>query len=114
MWEFVSKRNASTGEQYLANVGEIRFLVIDEADRLTQTGRFGEMQNLLDILPYYKEKKHDDSKSAPIVLDEADDEFWKANVDIPEEEFEVKKTERQGQKRTKKRMFVLKKDFFFW
>ena len=42
-----------------------------------------------------KEKKVTEQSKDSIVLDEADDEFWRANIDVPEEEFDVKKTEKK-------------------
>ncbi len=88
MWEFISKRNGATvGETFLNHVDDIRFLIVDEADRLTQTGRYTEVQQLLNVLPAYKEVKKD-PKAKEVVLDVVDDEFWRENVKIPEEEYE--------------------------
>jgi ATP-dependent RNA helicase DDX24/MAK5 len=96
MWEFISKRNGqSVGETFLNHVDDIRFLVVDEADRLTQTGRYTEVQQLLNVLPAYKEVKKDLKGGKPVVLDEVDDAFWRENVKIPEEEYEEADSKRK-------------------
>jgi ATP-dependent RNA helicase DDX24/MAK5 len=35
------------GNEYLSKISQIRFLVIDEADRMIEKGHFGEMEKIL-------------------------------------------------------------------
>ena len=90
MWEFITKRNGETvGERFLNHVDTIRYLIVDEADRLTQTGRYAEVQQMLDMLPVYRRPHQPVPPSAEkeVLLDEVDPEFWKANVQLGEEEY---------------------------
>lgn len=38
------------GNDYLGNISKIRFLVIDEADRMIEKGHFGEMEKILALV----------------------------------------------------------------
>ena len=38
------------GNEYLNNITKIKYLVIDEADRMIEKGHFGEMQKILTLV----------------------------------------------------------------
>ena len=48
LWDLIS-----TGEEHLANMGHLRFLVLDEADRMMETGHFKELSLLLHYINNY-------------------------------------------------------------
>jgi ATP-dependent RNA helicase DDX24/MAK5 len=51
LWEMLDK-----GDPHLSKIGNVRLLVLDEADRMVQQGHFVELVNILQKLPQPKEK----------------------------------------------------------
>eukprot|EP01024_Parvocaulis_polyphysoides_P031167 TRINITY_DN2823_c0_g1_i1.p1 TRINITY_DN2823_c0_g1~~TRINITY_DN2823_c0_g1_i1.p1 ORF type:complete len:631 (+),score=121.34 TRINITY_DN2823_c0_g1_i1:83-1894(+) len=47
LWDVMSE-----GNEHLSQVGNLRFFVLDEADRMMQMGLFKELTNILGMLPY--------------------------------------------------------------
>ena len=40
----------SKGNEYLNKINQIKYLVIDEADRMIEKGHFGEMEKILTLI----------------------------------------------------------------
>ncbi|CAG8458870.1 16842_t:CDS:10 [Cetraspora pellucida] len=61
LWELLSEN-----EEFINTLRHIRFLVLDEADRMLEAGHFKELNYILSILSRSKQERNDDNK---IMLD---------------------------------------------
>jgi len=52
LWEMIEE-----GENHIRKVTNVRFLVIDEADRMAEKGHFDELKNILDLINGSKENR---------------------------------------------------------
>ncbi|XP_017442305.1 DEAD-box ATP-dependent RNA helicase 13 [Vigna angularis] len=58
LWELMS-----TGEKHLVELHSLSFFVLDEADRMVQSGHFKELQSIIDMLPMSNICTEDNSKN---------------------------------------------------
>ncbi|KAK7292619.1 hypothetical protein RJT34_15470 [Clitoria ternatea] len=59
LWELMS-----AGEKHLVELQSLSFFVLDEADRMVQTGHFKELQSIIDMLPMSNISTEDNSQHA--------------------------------------------------
>lgn len=59
LWELMS-----SGEKHLIELHSLSFFVLDEADRMVQSGHFKELQSIIDMLPMSNISGEDNSKDA--------------------------------------------------
>ncbi|XP_028803488.1 DEAD-box ATP-dependent RNA helicase 13 isoform X1 [Neltuma alba] len=59
LWELMS-----AGEKHLVELHSLSFFVLDEADRMIQSGHFKELQSIIDMLPMSNTSGVDDPQSA--------------------------------------------------
>ncbi|KAJ8506075.1 hypothetical protein OPV22_006961 [Ensete ventricosum] len=60
LWELMS-----AGEQHLVELQSLSFFVLDEADRMIESGHFHELQSIIDMLPMTNGSTEQNSKTVP-------------------------------------------------
>ena len=87
LWELL-KQGGKDGFAYLRNLKNVKYLVLDEADRMLERGHFAELKNILEYIPKHSEDISGDNGKGGNGVEEF------ANSDGGEEEDHVEDDDR--------------------
>ena len=87
LWELIEREES----EFLARIHKLKFFVIDEADRMTETGHFKELKNIIDYIYSRIEIKEDEQKENAKEKISKIGEGYNPDEDLKENEFIAKK-----------------------
>ena len=87
LWELIEREES----EILERINKLKFFVIDEADRMTETGHFKELKNIIDYIYSRIEIKEDEQKENAKEKISKIGEGYNPDEDLKENEFIAKK-----------------------